>query len=134
VALVSVNKILTFLSIVEIGAESRLFIHKKLRNMYSSPTSRSFFANLISKTTKLLEFLIFGFSKYMATWQHISHDIFKRKMIIFGKNKFFLQAIKSKFLALEQQKRKKDLKSVFHFSKHDFTSQARRRIELPFCV
>jgi hypothetical protein len=55
-------------------------------------------------------------------------------MIMFGKNKFFLQAIKMKFLALEQQKGKKDLKSVSHFSKHVFTSQARRRIKLPFCV
>jgi hypothetical protein len=55
-------------------------------------------------------------------------------MIIFGQNKSLLQAIKMKFLALEQQNEKKDLKSVFHFSKHVFTSQARRRIELPFCV
>jgi hypothetical protein len=36
-----------------------------------------------------------------------------------------------KFLALEQQKKPKDLKSVFHFSRHVFTSQARGRIELP---
>jgi hypothetical protein len=63
-------------------------------------------------------------------WQHISHSIFKRKKIIFGQK---LQAIKIKILALEQQKEKKDLKSVFHFSKHIFTSQARRRIELTFC-
>jgi hypothetical protein len=55
-------------------------------------------------------------------------------MIIFGKNKFLLQAIKLKFMALEQQKGKKDLKSVFPFPRHVFTSQARRRIELPFCV
>jgi hypothetical protein len=54
-------------------------------------------------------------------------------MIIFGKNKSLLQAIKMKFLALEQQKeKKKDLKSVFHFSRHVFTSQARRKID--FCV
>jgi hypothetical protein len=33
-----------------------------------------------------------------------------------------------KFFAMEQQKEKKDLKSVFHFSKHIFTSQARKRI------
>jgi hypothetical protein len=45
-----------------------------------------------------------------------------------------LQAIKLKFLALEQQKRKKDLKSVFNFPGHVFTSQARRRTELPFFV
>jgi hypothetical protein len=43
---------------------------------------QEFFVNLISRTTKLLEFSIFGFSKYMATWQHISNNIFKRKMII----------------------------------------------------
>jgi hypothetical protein len=34
-----------------------------------------------------------------------------------------VQAIKMKYLVLEQQKEKKDLKSVFHFSKHVFTSQ-----------
>jgi hypothetical protein len=34
-----------------------------------------------------------------------------------------LQAIEMKFLALEQQKEKKDLKSVFHFSKHVFPSK-----------
>jgi hypothetical protein len=45
-------------------------------------------------------------------------------MIIFGQNKSLLQAIKMKFSALEQQKEKKDLKIVFHFSKHVFTSQA----------
>jgi hypothetical protein len=45
-------------------------------------------------------------------------------MIIFGQNRSLLQAIKMKLLALEQQKEKKDLKSVFHFSKHVFTSQA----------
>jgi hypothetical protein len=55
-------------------------------------------------------------------------------MIIFGQNKSLLQAIKIKFLALEQQKEKYDLQSVIHFSRHIFTSQARRRIELPFCV
>jgi hypothetical protein len=49
-------------------------------------------------------------------------------MIIFGKNKFLLQAIQLQFLALEQQKGKKDLKSAFHFRRHVFTSQARRRI------
>jgi hypothetical protein len=108
-----------------------LFIHKKLRNTCSSPISRSFFVNLISWTTKLLEFSIFGFSKYMATY---FPNIFKRKMIIFGQNKSLLQAIKMKFLALEQHKEKKDLKSVFHISTHVFTSQARRWIELPFCV
>jgi hypothetical protein len=70
---------------------------------------------------------------FLNIWQHISHNILKRKMIIFGQNKS-LQAIKFKFLALEQQKEKKDLKSVFHFSKHVSTSQARRRFELPFCV
>jgi hypothetical protein len=43
-------------------------------------------------------------------------------MIIFGQNKFLLQAIKMNFLALEQQKEKKDLKSVFRFSRHVFTS------------
>jgi hypothetical protein len=56
-------------------------------------------------------------------------------MINFGQNKSLLQAIKMKFLALEQQQYKlKDLKSVFYFSRHVFTSQARRRIELLFCV
>jgi hypothetical protein len=55
-------------------------------------------------------------------------------MIIFGQNKTLLEAIKMKILALEQQKEKKIFKAVFHFSKHVFTSQARRRIELPFCV
>jgi hypothetical protein len=55
-------------------------------------------------------------------------------MIIIGLNKSLLQAIMIKFLALEQQKEKKGLKSIFHFSKHVFRSQARRRIELPFCV
>jgi hypothetical protein len=45
-------------------------------------------------------------------------------MIIFGQNKSLLQAIKMKFLALEQQKEKKDLKSGFHFSRYVFTSQA----------
>jgi hypothetical protein len=55
-------------------------------------------------------------------------------MIIFGQNKSLLQAIKMKFFVLEQQKEKKDLKSVFHFSKHFFPSLAKRRIELPFCV
>jgi hypothetical protein len=49
-------------------------------------------------------------------------------MIIFGLNKSLLQAIKIQFLALEQQKEKKDLKSVFHFFRHIFTTQARRRI------
>jgi hypothetical protein len=39
-------------------------------------------------------------------------------MIIFGQNKSLLQAIKMKFLALEQQKEKIDLKSVFHLSTH----------------
>jgi hypothetical protein len=34
-------------------------------------------------------------------------------MIIFGQNKSLLQANKLKFLALEQQKKKKKLKSVF---------------------
>jgi hypothetical protein len=82
----------------------------------------------------LRNFLNFQFLVFLNIWQHISHNIFKRKMIIFGQNKSLLQAIKMKFLALEQQKEKKDLKSVFHFSKHFFTSQARRRIELPFCV
>jgi hypothetical protein len=45
-------------------------------------------------------------------------------MIDFGQNHFghFVQAIKMKFLVLEHQKEKKDLKSVFHFSKHVFTS------------
>jgi hypothetical protein len=55
-------------------------------------------------------------------------------MIIFGQNKSLSQAIKIKFLAVEQQQENKDLKSVFHFSKHVFTTQAIRRIELPFCV
>jgi hypothetical protein len=36
-------------------------------------------------------------------------------MIIYGLNKSFLQAIKMKFLALEQQKEKKDLKISFSF-------------------
>jgi hypothetical protein len=35
-------------------------------------------------------------------------------MIIVGKNKFLMQAIKLEFLALEQQKGKNDFKSVFH--------------------
>jgi hypothetical protein len=34
-------------------------------------------------------------------------------MIIFGKNKSLLQAIKMKFLALEQQKEKKNLNQFF---------------------
>jgi hypothetical protein len=55
-------------------------------------------------------------------------------MIIFDQNKYLLQAIKLNFFALEQQKEKKDLKSVFHSSKHIFTSQASRRIELLFWV
>jgi hypothetical protein len=38
------------------------FMHKKLRNMCSSPTFSSFFVNLIRRSTKLLEFSIFGFS------------------------------------------------------------------------
>jgi hypothetical protein len=38
--------------------------------------------------------------------------MFKRKLIIFGKNKSKLQAIYMKFLALEQQKIKEDLKPV----------------------
>jgi hypothetical protein len=42
-------------------------------------------------------------------------------MIIFGQKKSLLQAIQIKFFALEQQKEKKDLKSVFLFSKHVFT-------------
>jgi hypothetical protein len=67
-------------------------------------------------------------------WEHIYHNIFKRKITIFGQNKSLLQAIKIKYLALEQQKEKKDLKSVFHSSRHVFTSQARKKIELPFCV
>jgi hypothetical protein len=49
-------------------------------------------------------------------------------MIIFGRKKSLLQAIKMKFLVLEQQKEKKDLKSVFQFSRHVFTSQARGRM------
>jgi hypothetical protein len=49
-------------------------------------------------------------------------------MIIFGQNKSLLQAINMKFLALEQQKKNK------HKTSHVFTLQARRRIELPFCV
>jgi hypothetical protein len=49
-------------------------------------------------------------------------------MIIFGQNKSLLQAINLEFFALEQQKEKKDLKSVFYFSERVFTSQARRRI------
>jgi hypothetical protein len=40
--------------------------------------------------------------------------------------------MKINFFALEQLKEKKDLKSVFHSSKHVFTSQARRRIKLEF--
>jgi hypothetical protein len=137
-----------------------LFIHKKLRNMCSSPISRSFFVNITSRCTLgpssgpraevvlqlhpfiihpispvgLRNFLNFQFLVSLNIWQHISYNKFKRKMIMFGKNKFFLQAIQLKFLALEQQKGKKDLKSVFHFFRHVFKSQARRRIELPFCV
>jgi hypothetical protein len=45
-------------------------------------------------------------------------------MIIFGQNKSLMQAIEMKFLALEQQKEKNDLKSVFQFSKHVFTSES----------
>jgi hypothetical protein len=37
-----------------------------------------------------------------------------------------VQAIKMKFLAVEQQKEKIDLKSVFHCSRYVFKSQARR--------
>jgi type IV secretory pathway VirB4 component len=50
-------------------------------------------------------------------------------MIILGQNNSLLQAIKMKLLALEHQK---DLKSVFHFSRHVFTSQAFRRLKFEF--
>jgi hypothetical protein len=41
---------------------------QKMRCMCSTPTSRNFFVNFTSRTMKLLEFSIFGFSKYMATY------------------------------------------------------------------
>jgi hypothetical protein len=45
-----------------------------------------------------------------------------------------MQAIHLKFLALEQEKGKKVLKLVYNFSRRLFAPQARRRIELIFCV
>jgi hypothetical protein len=45
-----------------------------------------------------------------------------------------MQAIHMKFLVLEQEKEKKVLISVFNFRRHLFAPQARRKIELTFCI
>jgi hypothetical protein len=45
-------------------------------------------------------------------WQHISHNKFKRKMIILGQNKSLLQANKMKVLA-NSKKKKNNLNQFF---------------------